>query len=426
MLILYITPSSSTYFSDAEIANLQAKSQEEDTSYVIVGDLNSRFGKQVSDLINFVPSCGNQLRYNPIDLGVNDNGKKVLSICKDNNLVVINNLQTESKSFTSALTYRERNKWKSELDICITSRDLIHTVSQFQVNQNMTFPSNHAPVSVCFTFPERTISLHEMASRSQDIGMYPPRAPKSLCKRPIRFHQVDVEAFRQNIENSLPPVIQGDVNVIVEEFNEQLYGILKASKSRHQNIPFDTSINRWERIMKCEDDSLMWKAIDWKGQFDPSNANSDVQPSEAEFNEHLQKLLNPSGESVSTNLLGYNISIPVLDKTLEVKVVSDVEKQVKPDKMCGPDGNNPGVFKSFPDIWISFLCMLFNVVFITGYPVACASAKLIMLFKKGARLDCDNYRGISIMNSVAKIYDYVLNNRLMQWYKPCREQAGRS
>ena len=28
------------------------------------------------------------------------------------------------------------------------------------------------------------------------------------------------------------------------------------------------------------------------------------------------------------------------------------------------------------------------------------------------------------MNAVAKIHEYVLNNRLILWYKPCREQAG--
>ena len=58
-----------------------------------------------------------------------------------------------------------------------------------------------------------------------------------------------------------------------------------------------------------------------------------------------------------------------------------------------------------------------------GYPLIWTSAKLRMLFKKGLRTDCNNYRGISIMNAVAKIYDYVLNNRLMAWYRPCREQA---
>merc|ERR1739841_118271 len=57
-------------------------------------------------------------------------------------------------------------------------------------------------------------------------------------------------------------------------------------------------------------------------------------------------------------------------------------------------------------------------------PYAWSAAKLIMLFKKGAKLDCNNYRGISIINAVAKIYDYVLNNRLLLWYKVCREQAG--
>ena len=49
---------------------------------------------------------------------------------------------------------------------------------------------------------------------------------------------------------------------------------------------------------------------------------------------------------------------------------------------------------------------------------------MMMLFKKGDPLNCDNYRGISVINSAAKLYDYVLNNRLMTWYKPFREQAG--
>ena len=46
----YITPSSSPYFSEAEIAQLQARSTDENTNYVIVGDLNSRFGSKVCEL----------------------------------------------------------------------------------------------------------------------------------------------------------------------------------------------------------------------------------------------------------------------------------------------------------------------------------------------------------------------------------------
>ena len=46
------------------------------------------------------------------------------------------------------------------------------------------------------------------------------------------------------------------------------------------------------------------------------------------------------------------------------------------------------------------------------------------LFKKGNRKDVNNYRGISIMNSMAKLYDMVLCLRLKMWFKPFREQAG--
>ena len=47
-----------------------------------------------------------------------------------------------------------------------------------------------------------------------------------------------------------------------------------------------------------------------------------------------------------------------------------------------------------------------------------------MLFKKGNSLETGNYRGISVIDSIAKLYDYILNSRLMTWYTPQREQAG--
>ena len=47
-----------------------------------------------------------------------------------------------------------------------------------------------------------------------------------------------------------------------------------------------------------------------------------------------------------------------------------------------------------------------------------------MLFKKGNSLLTGNYRGISVIDSICKLYDYVLNNRLISWYIPQREQAG--
>ena len=52
------------------------------------------------------------------------------------------------------------------------------------------------------------------------------------------------------------------------------------------------------------------------------------------------------------------------------------------------------------------------------------AAKMHTVFKRGNRASPGNYRGINIINSIAKIYDMVLSARLGQWFKPCREQAG--
>ena len=266
------------------------------------------------------------LHYNPVDLGYNDNGKKVLAVCKDHSLIVVNNLITDSTSFPSTLTYRTRNKWISELDICIASKELIPCVSYFNVNQDTAFPSNHAPVTVRFSFPGQRISLEQLFVRSVDIGTYPIKQ-RQLCKPPIRFDQVDTECFKEKITPvDLAFPTPYDHNSLAERFNDLLYTTLAESKKAPMHIehPHDLSLSRWERILKCEDDGLLWKAIDWKGQFNPGNPDAESQPSESQFQNHLEKLLNPADEGILTDLSNHHTTITVSNQTIEVKEVKEV------------------------------------------------------------------------------------------------------
>ena len=50
--------------------------------------------------------------------------------------------------------------------------------------------------------------------------------------------------------------------------------------------------------------------------------------------------------------------------------------------------------------------------------------KCSLYLKKGNRLLPENYRGITVINCVAKLYDKILCRRLQLWFKPDREQAG--
>ena len=58
------------------------------------------------------------------------------------------------------------------------------------------------------------------------------------------------------------------------------------------------------------------------------------------------------------------------------------------------------------------------------FPTKLCYNKLIVLFKKGARLVCGNYRGLSIGDTIGKLYGKVLGNRLKQWMDIDRCQAG--
>ena len=103
------------------------------------------------------------------------------------------------------------------------------------------------------------------------------------------------------------------------------------------------------------------------------------------------------------------VSIPILDDPISYDEVSTEIKNMKPNKACGPDGVPPGVFRSLPAHWIVLIMGLFNLIFSSAsYPVSWTNAKMFKIFKRGSRKEPKNYRGITIINSIAKLYDLIL------------------
>ena len=119
------------------------------------------------------------------------------------------------------------------------------------------------------------------------------------------------------------------------------------------------------------------------------------------------------------------VTIPVLDELISPAQIKQQVRKMKVDKACGPDGLPPGVFSLLPAQWMVTLATLFNNVFLSQhYPQSWVRAKVFTIFKKGDRMNPHNYRGISVLNCIAKLYDMVLCDRLICWFKPFREQAG--
>ena len=128
----YITPDDSSYYDSAIFGYIQGIiKNDESKTYIILGDLNSRVGNpgpclDSNGVLEYI-GCEDRI--------VNGNGKKILQLCRDENLAVVNNLKYGEKHFKSYLSFRRRQQWISEPDLLIISRKGLNLIESFQMRQ---------------------------------------------------------------------------------------------------------------------------------------------------------------------------------------------------------------------------------------------------------------------------------------------------
>lgn len=75
--------------------------------------------------------------------------------------------------------------------------------------------------------------------------------------------------------------------------------------------------------------------------------------------------------------------------------------------------------------WLIYIFNVFNMIFAGLFcPILWRHERLITVFRSGYRLDCGNYRGISVMGTFAKVYDLLILSRLQVWSSTDECQAG--
>ena len=74
------------------------------------------------------------------------------------------------------------------------------------------------------------------------------------------------------------------------------------------------------------------------------------------------------------------------------------------------------LFLDCTDVLLPFLTKLFNSVFLSGFfPDTWSTGCIIPIFKKGDCNDTNNYRGITLISCMGKLFTSVLNARLLKW-----------
>lgn len=110
--------------------------------------------------------------------------------------------------------------------------------------------------------------------------------------------------------------------------------------------------------------------------------------------------------------------------------VLNVVKHLKSNKACGIDNVVNEFIKNAPSKMIDIMTNLFNVVLKSGVVPSnwCLGVIKPMYKQKGAREDPDNYRGITLLSCVGKVFTAMLNDRLASYVSAVGilgdEQAG--
>ena len=429
----YVPPSDSPYFTHHAFAAIHERVVDNDNSRVLImGDLNARLGTSVRCVLDDEPQVNHTLFTYPLIpdevANPNDNAYILTTMCKDNDLLVINNLKYDTKHFVGGKTYKKKDVWVSELDVAVASRQLVYDIIDFQVYQTAHLPSDHAPVALELRLP--TVDLSMLDKRASMLGCYATLtggggARGGGVRRPVGYNAINPDFFVAGIPVPETLYDMNNVNTFNTNVVSVLYECAKESRAAVVREEDDNSMDRWERLLRETDHKRVWQAINWKGNLETYD-KSLVTPSDEEFKEYFGNDTNPGNVNVAEmGLIDTAVNIPLLDDPITPQEVVAQIARVKPDKACGPDGVPPGVFKLLPPNWILCIATLFNLIFNSGsYPNLWSKAKFFTIFKRGNRKDPKSYRGINVLNSIAKLYDMVLCCRLEHWFRPYREQAG--
>ena len=111
-----------------------------------------------------------------------------------------------------------------------------------------------------------------------------------------------------------------------------------------------------------------------------------------------------------------NISNDQLDADFTEEELRRAIFSQKDNKAPGIDCISAEILKSSFDFISDFLLNLYNRMFTSGeYPRSWGEGIITPIFKKGDVNDVSNYRGITLINVLAKVYSQLLLNRLTYW-----------
>lgn len=412
-----------------------------DMELVLAGDFNVRIAEsQVfpDEVVLDNPRCN--LHRVSKDKVLNSNGSRLLELCDDRGLIILNG-RFEGDGCGEFTFIGARGASVNDL-VCISLPSL-RRVTSFEVGVQ-TF-SDHLPL--CFSLDilsgvggSRVGSplLPQLRWDHNFLEHYRGRVGEAVRELPcVSDPQRYVEKLCQCISASSPRSASSSVIKSVQKspwfdykcwhMRKRCFALLNlfrrtgASMARMAYIEANRSyssacaeaklryFNHLHTILcNLKDSKQFWNVVN---SFRISHSVSGNINRESVL-AHFRSLFNDCSPSPTLFAAPHYVS-DILDSSFSMDELAQVVSSLKDNKASGPDRITYEFYKYAPQVLLDKLLSLFNFIYSSGdIPPSFAQSIIFLLYKGGDRDQISNYRGISCMNTVAKIFCSLLLRRL--------------
>ena len=246
----YIPPCDSPFFTPVSISHIQERCF--DSKAVIIGDLNSR----IPELKSFSDP---DLYYNiNPDRHENSRGREIKQLCKDCQLYPVNNSVTKSCISEGNFTFRMKDKWVSQIDWMLCSREILEQVESFTIKQEELKLSNHAPLSISIRVPV-TVSLPQLLYRASLLEEEEYYRNTTSHTKAIQMKSVNTDQFIANLPNLDHHFDGTNVNQMCASVSEMLHKTCNAATSQgnQHHAHNNSDADKWSWILAhCDSKAL--------------------------------------------------------------------------------------------------------------------------------------------------------------------------
>ncbi|XP_059224641.1 uncharacterized protein LOC131997617 [Stomoxys calcitrans] len=410
---------------------------------IVLGDINVRIGESQQGIVDLYRdsfhACTGPRKSK--DKELNTNGRRYIDYCNEHNLVILNGqtLGDEDGNFTYL-----SNTGTSVNDICSVSINMLQYVESFKVVDKIW--SDHLPITL-------NLKLNNTVVPQNRLNLLPKLHWKDSHKLQYQENltaNLSLQLMSNNITclkhmtNTIvaSAVQQNKAQQYVPQkkwFNDRCYWArrktfeilskFRKSSSETDRQAYLSAKKRYKDI--CEVSKRMYYANISEKLNNTSNAKEwwslvrelngqDFRISHTLSAEilrtHFMELLRQEQSSLRVHYAPALIVNDILDKDITLEEIKYTLAKTKPNKAPGEDRIPYEFYSNATDEFLTQLAAIFNKIYTEGkIEEEFQKTVIFPIHKKGRLDDASNYRGISFMNSVAKIFMGVLNDRLGQW-----------